>query len=290
MSEATSILIEDQFDAASVGAPVGFRVLLPADWVQGERLPLVLHLHAAMSSSASLELARPVYDELRVRGAFPRAVVACVSTPTQHGFYIDWPDAAWEALIETEFPELVGNRYGPFAATALIGASMGGYGALKLAFAQPERFAGVAAISPAVFPGEAPRDVPARNLQSVLGDLHDAMSRGTGDPAIYAANSVYGRARANRSRIRNALLPVLIDCGAADEFLLHQGAAHLHRVLNELGIRHEYRLVEGAGHLGPAADTRTADAITFIGRALTRSGASSLSAPEHERPPQFSCE
>ncbi len=61
----------------------------------------------------------------------------------------------------------------------------------------------------------------------------------------------------------------LIDCGADDEFLLHEGAEYLHRVLAGLGIPHEYHLVEGAGHQDPTPGLRTLDAIRFIGTALT---------------------
>ncbi|RJL35721.1 alpha/beta hydrolase [Bailinhaonella thermotolerans] len=265
-------IVKDHFAATSGAQEVEYQVLLPADPREGERLPLVLHLHGAMSSSRSLELARPHYEELFREGEFPRAVIACPSTPTEGGFYLDWPDGggAWETLISAEFPGHLAKTYGPFTGTALIGASMGGFGGLNVAFGDPERFAAVAAISPAVFPGETPQDVPEKNLPSVLGELHRAMGHGTGDAAAYTRNSVYGRARANAERIRRAALPILVDCGAADEFLLHEGAAYLHDVLKELAIPHEFRLVEGAGHVGPAAETRTKEAIRFIGAALRR--------------------
>ncbi len=269
MNDPSMCIARDHFASTSAGRDVDYQVLLPSDWEEGERLPLVLHLHGAMSSSASLELARPFYEDLFQRGEFPRAVVACPSTPTAGGFYMDWPDgASWEALITDEFPEHLAVKYGPFTETALIGASMGGYGALKVAFGDPDRFAAIAAISPAVFPGETPEDVPQPNLPSVLGDLHQAMANGSGDADTYVGNSVYGRARFNAHRIRDTALPILVDCGAADEFLLHEGADYLHGVLTELGIAHEFRLVEGAGHVGPAADARTRDAIRFVGAAL----------------------
>ena len=262
-------IIQASVPAKAAGDDVDYRVLLPPDWEQGEQLPLVLHLHGAMSSSASLEAAKPLYEDVFERGGFPRAVIACPSTPTAGGFYIDWPDgAAWETLVSDEFPDHLAAAYGPFTATALIGASMGGYGVLKTAFCDPDRFAAVAAVSPAVFPGETPESVPEANIPSVLGDLHRAMAHGSGDPDTYAGNSVYGRARRNADRIRSRALPVLVDCGAADEFLLHEGAEYLHQVLEELDIVHEFRLVEGAGHVGPAADARTRDAIRFLGAAL----------------------
>lgn len=282
MPPSPTRLLEARFTATSVGRSVDYRVLLPSDRSAGEPLPFVLHLHGAMSSSASLELARPFYDELIAAGEFPRAIIACPSTPTVGGFYIDRPEAGWETLVAQEFPGYLEATHGPFTTTALVGASMGGYGALKLAFDAPERYAAVAAISPAVFPGETPTGVPGRNIPSVLGELHAAMSGGSGDADAYARDSVYGRARAHATRLRATDLPLLIDCGAADEYLLHEGAAYLHAVLDELEIRHEYRLVEGAGHLGPEAETRTADALRFLGRALGGASSSAVGALDRE--------
>ncbi|MEZ0112492.1 S-formylglutathione hydrolase [Catenulispora sp. EB89] len=291
MNDTPMHIARSHFASKTAGGEVDYQVLHPSDWEQGERLPLVLHLHGAMSSAASLENARPFYQDLFQQGQFPRAVVACPSTPTAGGFYMDWPDGnSWESLIADEFPEHLGETYGPFTATALIGASMGGYGALKVAFGDPDRFAVVAAISPAVFPGETSQAVPEPNVPSVLGDLHRAMANGTGNAEAYVKNSVYGRARLNTSRIRGAALPILIDCGAADEFLLHEGAEFLHRVLTELGIVHEFRLVDGAGHVGPAADARTWDAIRFVGTALiTHPDPGAENAPRHRALRSVNC-
>ena len=89
--------------------------------------------------------------------------------------------------------------------------------------------------------------------------------------AAYAAESVYGRARANADAIRSSGPRLLVDCGAEDEFLLDEGAAYLHRVLDELRIVHEYRLVPGARHVDAHTERRTADAIRFVGAALLSS-------------------
>src|SRR3954447_2761901 len=131
-----TMLARAVFDAQTVGAPVEYRVLLPADHRPGEPLPFVLHLHGAMSASDSLELTRPLYDAAIVGGQLPRAVIACPSTPTVGGFYMD----AWEALAAAEFPAHIAERFGAPTVTAVIGASMGGYGALKFAFARPDRY------------------------------------------------------------------------------------------------------------------------------------------------------
>jgi len=147
---------------------------------------------------------------------------------------------------------------------------MGGYGALKIALRNPARYVAVAAISPAVFPGETIDNVPDRNIPAVLGDLHRAMGADSNDPEAYDFNSVYSRARAQRAQIPSAQLPILIDCGAEDEFLLHEGAEFLRSVLTDLGVPHECRLVAGAGHMGESAERRTRGAIRFLGSALRK--------------------
>lgn len=264
-----SHLLEGSYSSRAAGADVDFRVLLPADRTDDEPLPLVLHLHGAMSSSASLEVARPIYDDLRARGDLPRAIVACPSTPTEGGFYLDWAGAGrWATLIADEFPAYIADRYGPVTGRRVVfGSSMGGYGALKLAFSRPRDWAAVAALSPAIFPGETPADVDVDHLPSVLRDLHEAIGR---DLDRYRTNCVPALARANRAAIVDVGLPIRFDCGAADEFRLYDGATYLDRVLTSLGIDHEFGLVEGAGHIGPEVPGRTAQALRFLGVVLRR--------------------
>ncbi|MFI6452388.1 alpha/beta hydrolase [Streptosporangium amethystogenes] len=266
---------EASFQSTSTGTRVEYRVLMPPSWRDGERLPLILHLHGAMSSSASLDMAKPLYDDGWARDELPRAVVACPSTPTQGGFYIDHPDGpSWETLVAEEFPRHLAEEHGPLAPeTAVFGASMGGYGALKLGFRHPGRYRAVAAVSPAIFPGERMDEVPDENIPSVLGDLHLAMGAGANDPAAYAYNSVHGLLRANADELRRHRPAILVDCGGADEFRLQDGSEHLHRLLWDLDVAHDYRTMANAGHVGPSAVLRQADALRFIGRALSDSPA-----------------
>jgi S-formylglutathione hydrolase len=91
------------FASAAVGAPVEVRVLTPPDVDDG--LPMLLPLHGAMSSAAALELYAPSIEALWATGELPPAIVGCASTPTQGGFYIDWPDGpAWETVVAEELP------------------------------------------------------------------------------------------------------------------------------------------------------------------------------------------
>lgn len=261
-----SQLIAASFDAKSTGTPVDYRVLAPADRGEGERLPLILHLHGAMSSSASLEAAKDAYDLAWSNGILPRAVIACASTPTLGGFYIDGgPGKNWETLVGTEFPAWLAEQFSLSDTRVVIGFSMGGYGALKLAFRHPDKYRAVAALCPVIFPGETPSSVPERNRPAILNDLNIAM--GT-DEATYKSNTVYGIARAHHAQIRQFGQRIYFDCGDADEFNLHDGAAYLDHVLIELGVPHQFESVRGAGHADAAAIARQAKAIAFLGGVL----------------------
>jgi S-formylglutathione hydrolase len=253
-------------DTKSIGTRVDYRVLAPLDCGQGEQLPLILHLHGAMSSSASLEAAKDAYDLAWSNGMLPRAIIACASTPTLGGFYIDGGAGSnWETLVGMEFPALLAEQFSLSGTRAVIGFSLGGYGALKLAFRHPEKYRAVAALCPVIFPGETPSSIPERNRPAILNDLNQAMGA---DETTYLSNSIYGIARSNHEQIKRSAQRIYFDCGDADEFNLHDGAAYLDRVLTELDVPHQFESVRGAGHADAAASSRQAKAIAFIGEAL----------------------
>jgi S-formylglutathione hydrolase len=116
----------------------------------GSHLPLILVLHGANSSREVLAALQPLVDSM----SLPPSVLACASTPTVGGFYL----GRWEAFVGTTFPGFMAKRYGTdLARVSLMGSSMGGYGALKLAFVEPARFQAVAAVAPALLPALARR-------------------------------------------------------------------------------------------------------------------------------------
>lgn len=260
-------LLEGTFTARSTHSSVDYCVLTPANFNPDERLPLILHLHGAMSSATrSLEMAKPIYHASWARGDLPPAIVACVTTPTIGGFYIDQADGqGWETLVADEFPNMLAGQFKTEDVRAVIGTSMGGYGALKIAFRAPARYAAVAAMCPTIFPAEMASAVEKRNLPSILEDLHRAMGE---DEAAYQVNSVYGILRSNLDRLRSARTPIFFDCGDADEFGLHDGAQFLHTLLMELDIQHDFHSIAGAGHADAATSRRLTDALSFVGRQL----------------------
>ncbi len=225
---------------------------------RSRRLPMVLWLHGAGSSADSLDLQA---EEIRRRwdaGAIPPAVISCASTPTQGGFYSNTTTGDWETIVGNALRDATSVRYdADRARVGLFGASMGGYGVLKLLFASPGSHLGAIAVSPAIFPGDAPEEVSPAHRQSVLGELFDLTHQ---DPA----QRVSVRLRDNAEAIRAAAPALFLGVGDRDEFLLADGAEHLHRQLLDADIHHHYVRWHGAMHAGPTTAALVGAALDFL--------------------------
>jgi S-formylglutathione hydrolase len=204
-------------------------------------------------------------------GILPPMVVATASTGPS-SCYLDHPDGstAWETFIGTRLQEELAKRYSLTDGVVLLGISMGGYGALKIAFAWPEAFRGVAAVEPMLEPALRAAEVRPRNRFYVWGsDLPTALLGPDRDPALFEQDNPANRAVRNADRLRAAGLPIYLECGDDDALLFQDGAEFLHRVLWDLDLSHEYRLTAGADHVGPSLLPRLKAAFLWLGDRLS---------------------
>jgi pimeloyl-ACP methyl ester carboxylesterase len=114
------------------------------------------------------------------------------------------------ALLTDDVPRMLARDLGVHPRReALMGVSMGGYGALLAAESLPQRYCSIAVGGPAIFPSYA-------DEASSVGDAFDGASD-------YAQHDVIAGAQ------RLAHIPVLIRAGAKDPFVpgVHAFAAHL---------------------------------------------------------------
>ena len=123
---------------------------------------------------------------------------------------------------------------------AVSGASMGGYGALHLAFRHPELFSSVSAHSaalieklPSFLGGVAQNSPRARVLGSTFGSPPDSV--------FWERNSPIAMART----VQLTGLKIYFDCGDQDDFGFESGATALDRVLTSRKIPHEFHLYPG---------------------------------------------
>lgn len=249
----------------------------PVEWVtvapagcDTAGLPLLLWLHGGGASAKGTADLAVLLDGLWSSGELPPLVVATASTPTGPGFYTDVEDGSgrWEELVSVHFRRLIVDALGlDDDCVALLGASMGGYGSLKLAFRHPERYRCVAALEPALFPADDPASLSPRHATTMEAPLQRFAAAGADG---FRQNSPAHLASVNAEAIRASGLAVFLECGDDDALLLHDGTEFLHRRLWELDIRHEYRLILDGDHLGPSIVPRIMDAVRFVGRTIRR--------------------
>jgi S-formylglutathione hydrolase len=146
---------------------------------------------------------------------------------------------------------------------------MGGYGALKSAFARPALFAAVAAVSPMIEPALDASAVRLRNRYHYPAEVPQALLGPDRDPALYRADHPAARAQRNAAALRESGLPIYVDAAGDDALHAHDGAEHLHRVLWDLDLAHEYRLRRDSDHVGPDLLARLQDAFRWVGERLS---------------------
>jgi len=131
------------------------------------------------------------------------------------------------------------------SARGITGFSMGGYGALRFAFAHPELFGSVSAHSGALTreppqgmsAGTAMGNPAAQILANVFGNPIDH--------PFWERNSPFVLARKNAALLLR--MKIYFDCGTADSYGFYRGARELHETLDSLKIPHEFHLYPG-GH------------------------------------------
>jgi len=169
-----------------------------------------------------------------------------IATPAAGAtFYINSHDGKvrYEDFLVQEFLPGIEKKFRVKAGRAnraASGASMGGYGALHLAFRHPELFSAVSAHSAALIerlPNFLGGATPNPGRARVLGNTFGIPS----DPAFWERNSPIVIAKT--APLAN--LRIYFDCGEEDDFGFENGAAALDRVLNSRKIPHEFHLYPG---------------------------------------------
>ena len=269
---------------AGPGRPeVPCAVLLPEE--PGTRAwPLCLLLHGGMSSRDMLVRMRESITACWEAGILPPMAVATASTGPA-SCYLDHPDGStnWETFVGTRLKEELARRYPLTGEVVLLGVSMGGYGALKIAFAHPEAFKGVAALEPMLEPALRAAEVRPRNRFYVWGDDNPPALQGPDrDPVLFERDNPANRAIRNAERIRAADLPIYLEVGADDTLLFQDGTEFLHRVLWDLDLAHDYHLLAGVDHVGPTLLPRLRNAFLWLGERLAPAPKNTRAESEHE--------
>jgi len=245
----TSEIVLGELKADSLPEAVPYAVIMPPG--SAAAVPLCLLLMGGGGSRQSLLDCQKLFDAWWSDGTLAPMAIATPSAAMS--YYLDDPeyDVRWDTFLAVDLVARLRSTLNVAGVTAIAGISMGGYGALKVAFARPEIFRAAAAMQPMLDPGLSDSVIGARNrLHHASGGPARLIGPGR-DPALFEANNPANRARANAKSIRESNLATYIDAADNDMVNAHDGAEFLHRVLWDLDISHEYHLVRNADHGGP---------------------------------------
>jgi S-formylglutathione hydrolase len=276
-------MIKEHFDTDLVPGGVDYALLLPDD--ASDDLPFLYLLHGGGGDRSFLETMEPLVRRSWEKGKLPPLVAATASAG--RSFYMDTRDgkARWETLLVGPLLEELRERY-PIAPgrekTVVCGPSMGGMGALRMAFKYPGRFGAVAALEPGIEPSFSFAEIELRDRFWRSKELFEQIYGSPVDEEYWQANNPANLARDRSREILDSGLAIYLECGDQDSFGLHRGTEFLHRVLFDAGISHEYRLVRGADHLGVTLGPRFLDAFSFLGQALDPPPPDETLKPFHE--------
>jgi endo-1,4-beta-xylanase len=233
-------VVHRTFRSTAMGRDVGYNLYLPPPYAAEplRRFPVVYHLHGRTDSeSTHLYNLRLLVEAVRA-GAVPPCI--CVyAYAGRLSFFTDWKNGPVKS--ETVVLELVRHIDANFRTKAerehrgLIGWSMGGWGALKLAFRHPELFSAAASLSGGFLTIQEMREIAGGTYENTFGS----------DPDYCAANSPLTLAVSRAPLVRDRLR---LSLAVGDEDFLIEPNRRMHRWLDDLKLAHDYRELPGLGH------------------------------------------
>jgi S-formylglutathione hydrolase FrmB len=255
-----------------LGGPVGYCVLLPPayDTDKTRRFPVLYYLHG-LGDNEQMFLRSGGWSMIQdLWGRHELGEFIIVTPAAGASFYLNSRDGQYryEDFLLQEFLPLIEGRYRIRAARAtrgIAGISMGGYGALRLAFRRPDLFSSVATHSAAIVAQLPSADAgssargPLRLFANIFGSPVDR--------AFWDRNNPLALARAANL----AGLKIYFDCGSQDDYGFDSGAQALHNLLVSRRVTHEFHLYPG-GHNWLYFAEHLPASLLFESRALGLSG------------------
>ena len=212
------------------------------------RYPVLYFLHGLGDNEQTLFNSGgwTLLDDLKHRGRIGDFLV--VAPEGRRSFYINSSDVSvrYSDFFLREFIPHIEARYRVRPGRegrAISGISMGGYGALRFAFAHPEMFSAVSAQSAALIT-ESPQNLDtAARSGAPLAQVLAAVFGNPVDVPHWNENSPFRLAKKNADGLRK--LAIYFNCGQEDNYGFEKGAAALHQELLKQGVQHEYHSYPG---------------------------------------------
>ena len=272
-----STLQTHEITSRLVPSPRKYSFVLPPGYNKhADPYPVLFFLHGGNRSHKDLQLRyKPVLDRLWKKQEFPAIVVVMVDAKRSR--YLDYPDGSqyWEKFYIKEFIPYIRKELNVSTkqkGTFIGGHSMGGLGCLRMAFKYPNMFHGVVAMAPGIMPSLSYKGIKTENRFFISESL---MKTWYGDPInekFWQENNPANIVVNNIQKLKDSKLEIFIEVGNLDWLRLYEGAEFLHNILFNKNIKHEYRLVHKANHIGKTLAPRFKIAMDFVAHMLVQTG------------------
>jgi len=232
-----------------LGRSIPYCVILPPGYRQdvSRRYPVLYYFHGLGDNaqmflhSGGFDLVQELWDRRQMGGFI------IVSPAGYASFFMNSHDGRfrYDDFFLREFIPSIENRYRIAArreSRGIGGISMGGYGALRMAFLHPQLFGSVSAHSAALMerlPAVSVSNSPESGRLQLLGDVFGSPP----DRLFWERNNPLQIARTAQL----AGMKIYFDCGSGDDYGFEAGAQALHDLLVSRRIPHEFHLYPG-GH------------------------------------------
>ena len=213
-----------------------------------KRYPILYFLHGLGDNEQTLFNSGgwTLFDDLRNQHKMGDFLI--VAPEGRRSFYVNSADGTvlYSDFFLQEFMPMIEKKYSirPLRqGRAISGISMGGYGALRFAFAHPELFSAVSAQSAALIT-ESPQELDAAGrtgvpllsvLTPVFGKPIDSRHWNENDPLLLA----------KRNAAELTKVAIYFNCGQEDNYGFEKGAAQLDDELLRERVRHQYHAYPG---------------------------------------------
>ena len=267
---------EARFHSDAVGQDLPFAIYLPKDYGEEKnkdtKYPLVVWLHGMWEDHMRFHTrgGAPLLDKAVGSGTLPPCVFVCANGG-RTSMYLNRKDQKWEDLITVDLLAHITKNYRVSEQRdqrALMGVSLGGMAALRIAFTKPELFGTVAVHSSAIF-AEDPEQLPpmVKNMASRMG-LDEEFGNPIQKEPWQHANPLCIAGTADVKAL--GTLGIYFDAGTNDRLGLHVGNKQLHEQLEKRKVAHEWRLIQGGGHSwgDQFQDEALPHSFTFVGKAF----------------------
>jgi CubicO group peptidase (beta-lactamase class C family)/S-formylglutathione hydrolase FrmB len=239
-SEKIDGVEHNTFESKSLGKPVGFNVYLPPQYhtTKGQRFPVVYHLHGRTDSESSHLYNLRLLDKAVRDGVVP-PVICVYAYAGRQSWFTDWKDGPIKS--EAIFRELVSHVDNSFRTSnhrdgrGLLGWSMGGFGALKLALQSPEHFGSVVCFAGAYLSLDEAKKRLGGDFERVFGK----------DDAYFDKHSPVSLLPRRADAIRGK---VALRLAVGEKDFLLDCNRRMHALLDQHKIAHEYEEFAGVGH------------------------------------------